>query len=44
MPTLIYLHQNGLNLTEEWQAYAIIGFIVLCIIVSVVVVIRGRKW
>ena len=40
MPTFA----KGLNLTSEWQAYAIIGTVIVGIIVMIVGFVKGRKW
>lgn len=44
MPTLAYLDTKGLNLTSEWQAYAIIGTVIVGIIVMIVGFVKSRKW
>lgn len=43
MPALAYLGTKGLNLTAEWQAYAIIGTAIVGIIVLIVGFIKIRK-
>lgn len=44
MPGLTYIQQHGINLTEEWQVYVLIGIAVLCIIALVTVIFRAKKW
>jgi len=43
MPAIAYLQTHGLNLTSEWQAYAIIGTAIVGIIVMIVGFIKIRK-
>ena len=44
MPALAYLGKKGLNLTSDWQAYAIIGTFIIGIVVVIVGIIKIRKW
>ena len=44
MPALAYLGKKGLNLTSDWQAYAIIGTFIISIVVVIVGIIKIRKW
>jgi hypothetical protein len=44
MPGLTYIVQHGINLTEEWQVYVLIGIAVICLIALVTVIFRAKKW
>ena len=44
MPALASLGKKGLNLTSDWQAYAIIGTFIIGIVVVIVGIIKIRKW
>jgi hypothetical protein len=44
MPMLTYIQQNGINITEEWQVYVLIGFAAVCFIALAIVILRANKW